>query len=383
MQARDKIASAIISSNVVIVGAGPAGLATAIRLGQLGVRRVVIVDRQNFPRDKTCASGISPAGIEVLKELGAYNAVAARSHLIDSVKLALAHERKIRFASQVPQMLVCTRRVLDHLLLDRALEVGSTFVPNFPVNYLLQRGDRVCGVRSVEGSEIHARQTVVADGVHSKFPPERAGRRLIQTIMGWWETVPGRHGELEFVYDRSLRPFYGWRFPESPTVVNIGIGYDNGGSHLNARELFSGFLERHYKDFIATARQIGTWKGQPLSPSFKTTSLTSPGRIVVGEAARIVHPASGEGIYQALHSGKLAAEALHEIFAFGASPSAAFKKYESTCRKVFDRRLRVGRFIQAFIRHGGVEAVSRVLPKNVDLQWNEKVPSEVPEMASK
>jgi flavin-dependent dehydrogenase len=130
---------------------------------------------------------------------------------------------------------------------------------------------------------------------------------------------------LEFVYDRALRPFYGWRFPESPTCVNIGIGYDDPHRRVNARAMFSGFLERHYKDFVATARQIGPLKGQPLSPSFKIGKLTSPGRIVVGEAGRIVDPASGEGIYQALHSGLLAGDALHEILDGRTDPAIALQ----------------------------------------------------------
>jgi flavin-dependent dehydrogenase len=115
---------------------------------------------------------------------------------------------------------------------------------------------------------------VVADGVHSKLGPERGKRRLISTIMGWWETAPSRHSELDFVYDHKVRPFYGWRFPETPSCVNIGIGYDDPDGRANARDLFADFLQRHYGDFVAKARQIGGWKGQPLSPSYRTENLT-------------------------------------------------------------------------------------------------------------
>jgi len=370
-------ASVVDRADVVIVGAGPAGLATAIKLGQLGARRFVIVDRQSFPRDKTCGSGITPAGIQILKTLGVHEAIAPHSHGIDHVTFALTRGRQVHFTSRQPEMLVCPRRVLDQLLLDRAREVGGAFVPNFPVAHLLQRGDRVCGVRSADGREILAEYTVVADGVHSKLAPQRGGRRLISTIMGWWETAPSRHGRMEFVYDRMLRPFYGWSFPESPTVVNIGIGYDDPDGRMNARQMFAGFLERHYKDFVANARRIGPWKGQPLSPSFKTEKLTSPGRIVVGEAGRIVHPATGEGIYQALHSGVLAAEALHKTLCLGGDSADALGKYETACRNAFDRPFRIGRRVRAFIGHGGVEALSRVLRKKVTLEWDEDAPPNV------
>jgi flavin-dependent dehydrogenase len=56
-----------INSQVAVIGAGPAGAAASIHLGQLGVRDVVLVDRHDFPRDKTCGSGVSPKGIDVLK----------------------------------------------------------------------------------------------------------------------------------------------------------------------------------------------------------------------------------------------------------------------------------------------------------------------------
>lgn len=358
-------------ADVVIVGAGPAGLATAIRLGQLGARRVVIVDRQSFPRDKTCGSGITPAGLKILKTLGAYESIVPHSHGIDHVTFALARGRQVHFTSRTPEMLVCPRRVLDQLLLDRAREVGGAFVANFCVSHLLQQGDRICGVRSTDGRDIRAEFTVVADGVHSKFAPKRGGRRLISTIMGWWETAAARHGRMEFVYDPVLRPFYGWCFPEGPTVVNIGIGYDDPDGRINARQLFAGFLERHYNEFVAGARQIGPWRGQPLSPSFKTEKLTSLGRIVVGEAGRIVHPATGEGIYQALQSGVLAAEALHKALCLGADPAEALDGYEAACRKAFDRPFRTGRRIRGFIGHGGVEALSRVLRKEITLEWDD------------
>jgi len=75
--------------------------------------------------------------------------------------------------------------------------------------------------------------------------------------------------------------------------VNIGICYEDPGLALNARQLFDDFLSKHYRKRLVAARQIGTWKGHPISYAPKIARLTSPGRIVVGEAGRMTHPATG------------------------------------------------------------------------------------------
>src|ERR1700732_2589441 len=79
--------SGVVHADVGIIGAGPAGLATAVHLGQLGVGRVVIVDRADFPRDKTCGSAVSPKGCAVLDALGVNEAVARESYTISGLRL--------------------------------------------------------------------------------------------------------------------------------------------------------------------------------------------------------------------------------------------------------------------------------------------------------
>ena len=130
----------------------------------------------------------------------------------------------------------------------------------------------------------------------------------------------------------------------------------------NARNLFSSFLKRHYPDVLISGRQVGSYKGQPISYSFRTGSLTSPGRIVVGEAGSVVDPASGEGIYQALCSGVLAGQALHEILASRGRSSYTLKQYETACRKTFDQSFRLGQLIRHFVGHGGLDVLPKVIP---------------------
>src|SRR5271170_7655713 len=82
--------SSSMEAEVLIIGAGPAGTAAAIHLGQLGVTNVVLVDRLDFPRDKTCGSGVSPNGIATLRTLGVWAEVASHAYAIHGLRVVFA-----------------------------------------------------------------------------------------------------------------------------------------------------------------------------------------------------------------------------------------------------------------------------------------------------
>jgi geranylgeranyl reductase family protein len=353
--------STVAHADVGIIGAGPAGLATAVRLGQLGVDRVVIVDRFDFPRDKTCGSAVSPKGCAALDALGLTEAVTRESYAISGLRLVTPLGHDVLVSSPQDVALICSRRTLDHLLLQQAQKMGASFLGNFEVSFLLQRGDRVVGFRSSDGREVRVDYTIVANGAHTRFACERGPRRLIQAIMGWWEGVPFRSHHVEMIFDESVAPYYGWLFPESPGRVNIGICYEDPELARNARQLFEHFLTKHYRERLAAARQLGTWKGHPISYAPTIARLTSPGRIVVGEAGRITHPATAEGIYQGMRSGMLAAQALHNILKGRAEPARTLREYERACRKAFAASFRGANLWRRFVSSGGLDAMVGML----------------------
>jgi geranylgeranyl reductase family protein len=328
--------SARIDAEVAIVGAGPAGTATAAHLGQLGVRDVVLLDTHPFPRDKTCGSGVSPKGIEVLRRLGVWEDVRRAAYPITGLRLVTPKGHAIDLSGGPgTDAIVCLRRTLDHLILQRAQDAGVQFVPHFTASRLTMEHGRVTGVVARDGREVRARATVIAGGTHCKLIPERRPRKIIQAIMGWWEGVPFREHHVEMVFDPMVLPLYGWLFPESGDRVNIGITYEDPQGEKNARELFQRFLDKHYAGRLAHARPIGGWKGHPVATSYRIERLTSPGRIVVGESGLLTHPATAEGIYQGMRSGMMAAETIRDVLVSGADEAAAFAAYERGCRKTF------------------------------------------------
>ncbi|UJR78355.1 NAD(P)/FAD-dependent oxidoreductase [Sandaracinus amylolyticus] len=328
-----------IDANVVILGAGPAGTAAAAHLGTLGVRNVVLVDKHDFPRDKTCGSGVSPKGIETLKQLGVWHEVEPHGYWIKGIRLVTpGGYDSTQSAGDVGAAIVCQRRVLDHVLLKKAVSRGTRFVPDFHVTEALEENGRVVGVRAADGREVRAKYTLVAGGSHCRVGlPEQRPRKVIQAIMGWWDDVPFKAHHVEMVFDRMVEPYYGWLFPEGERRVNIGITYEDGenGEKKNARQLFTEFLDKHYRERLKGATQIGGWKGHPVVWSFDIEKLTAPGRVVIGEAGLMTHPATAEGIYQGMRSGMLGAEAVADVLNGRLSEKDAMRDYERACRATF------------------------------------------------
>src|SRR5689334_16486776 len=84
-----------LEADVAIIGAGPSGSAAAIRLGMLGVRNVLLVDRTDFPREKTCGSGLSPKGIACLKELGVWDQIEPHAYPVRGLRLVTVNNREL------------------------------------------------------------------------------------------------------------------------------------------------------------------------------------------------------------------------------------------------------------------------------------------------
>jgi flavin-dependent dehydrogenase len=152
------------------------------------------------------------------------------------------------------------------------------------------------------------------------------------------------------VFDRMVAPYYGWLFPENAERVNIGITYEDPRLELRARDLFQRFLDKHYGERLRNAKPIGAWKGHPIAYSYKLAKLTSPGRIVIGEAGLMTHPATAEGIYQGMRSGMLGAEAVARSLRGACSEAAAFADYERACRRAFQLSFLGGGLFRAAVK---------------------------------
>jgi geranylgeranyl reductase family protein len=347
------VSSARAGGSVVIVGAGPGGASAAVALAERGVRDVVLLDKDQFPRDKTCGSALSPNGVALLDRLGVGEEVRRRGYFIDAARIITPGGKCMHLASK-EAAIILLRKHFDNLLVERAQALGVTFRPGFTARELVREGGRTVGVRSREGEVVRAEVVMAADGAHSIFSDDPRPRRTISTLMGWWEGFPIEPHTIEMVFDRNLAPLYGWMFPEDGQRVNIGIcmdGEDRQGAKTtrNVREVFQRFLDDHYADRLRGARQIGRLKGHPISYTTWITHTHAPGVVNLGEAARITHNATGEGIYQAMQSGIYAADAVASVLEGRRTWEAAMEGFERDCRRRFTASFAVGHVVRALV----------------------------------
>ncbi len=265
-----------------------------------------------------------------------------------------------------PQAVICLRRDMDYQIFKAARDAGVTFLPNFRAKEPIVEDGRWRGIRAADGRTVRARYSVIANGAHSKWGADLGPKREIRAIMGWWKNVPFRPKAIEMIFDRMLEPYYGWLFPETEERVNIGITYEDRDGKHNARELFQRFLDAYYADRLAEAEQVGAWKGHPIVYTYRIAHLHSPGRVVVGEAGRMTHPATGEGISFGMRSGIWAADALRDVIERKVPENVAMQLYTARCAAAFSPSFWAGGAFRRLLKTG-------VLDRAVDLAQTKTV----------
>ncbi len=353
-----------MDSRVLIIGAGPAGASAAAALALRGVTDILLVDRDGFPRDKTCGSGLSPAALHLTETLGIGDKVQARANPIEWVRIVTPGGEELVLPAN-SSAVILLRKDFDQLLVERARELGVRFQTGFRASELVRDGSgRVVGVRSFEGEEHRASYVLCADGAHSIFSPDRRPKHFISTLMGWWEGANLPPRRLDMVFDRNLAPLYGWMFPETTTRVNIGICVDAQDGHgrravRDLRGLFECFLNDHYREPLRGARRLGRLKGHPIVFTTWVSQCATPGALWVGEAARVTNSATGEGISQAMQSGLFAAEAVSAVARGERSEASAWRHYVWQHRRRFTAGFAAGNLVRALVASGGLDRLAK------------------------
>ncbi len=373
-------------ADVLIVGAGPAGAGLAYLLARNALH-VRLLDRSDFPRDKTCGDCLSPRALRVLDGLGLTDDLVAAGRRIARVCMVAPNGRTlsapIRPAGDLPGFaLIVPRLRLDDLIRRRAVAAGVEFQAPVHVTDLVWADGRVVGVRATSPAgpvELRARQVVLATGAATGLL-ERGGLltdrpAFVRAARGYYEGVPGLDDAIEIYLHSIPMPGYGWVFPVSDTAANVGVGY-GAPSRTPPRQPPLAVLDQFVTSppvaiRLDGARPAGPPRAYPLRIDFATARPAVPGALLVGEACGLVHPMTGEGIDCALESAELAADVLTRGLRDGAPAVITAGRYTRAVRSRFlpafsranrvrdllARRWALNRLVAAASRHEHLQAL--------------------------
>lgn len=337
--------------DVLIVGAGPAGSALAYFLADKGLD-VLLIDKAEFPRDKTCGDGLSPRALYILKKMDLAQQVEAAGFAVRKVSFFSPNGDQVTmpvpaYGNLQNYSVVLPRFKFDNLVRERALAAKAQFQSEVTATDVIREGDVIVGVRATtaEGpQEFRARYTILATGASTGFL-EKAGLLKHQpaysrAARGYYEGMRGLNDAVEFHFDSVPLPGYGWVFPISATAANVGAGYyaprGKANQRSTPRQVLDDFIAgSNVKEKLAEAHLIEPVKGYPLRFDFPEAQTGFTGLGLVGEACGLVNPLTGEGIDYALESAEVAAELLIAAHQAGKPLARAMQNYPKVLKDRF------------------------------------------------
>ena len=313
--------------DAIIVGAGPAGTSAALFGNRLGLK-TLLLDKSAFPRDKTCGDALSGKSVKILDDLDLLEGV---NNLDGSIiqRIIFANPKhsecelllyKSLNKQHISHGYVIPRSIFDNYMFEKAKKVSDA-EEGFTVNDLLFEGNRVIGVKgkSVDGSEKEFRGNLIlgADGPNS-IVSKKVGlyqMDMDHTAVGircYYENVKDLTDQIELHYVEEINPGYFWIFPAGKNRANIGVGLLKSIVKKERRNLGeiminiinSDNFKYRFSDAILLEKPTG-WN-LPLG-SIKRKNH-GEGFLLLGDAAGLVDPFTGEGIGNAMVSGQIAAE---------------------------------------------------------------------------
>ncbi|KRE92260.1 hyaluronate lyase [Nocardioides sp. Soil774] len=323
--------------DLVVVGAGPAGSAAA--LGALTADpalRVLLLDRRDFPRDKSCGDGIAPHVLDALAEVGAGDVVDDWAPLR---RLELARGDARVEGTMRRDVRVVPRQVFDARLVERAVAAGAVLRRHRATSVT---GDGPPGTPALVSGTIAGHVVVGADGAHSLVRAALLGRRRQDraiALRGYAPTPPELRGRQVIRYGERSQPSYAWAFDRGDGYANVGYGEllpGPGRGGAPSRQLLLDQLEA----LIPGAATGGTgWLGHHLPLSGWRWHQPSGRVLLVGDAAGLVNPLTGEGIYYAVATGIAAGRTAARCLAEG-RPEAAGDLHRRGVRRVLGTHLK-------------------------------------------
>jgi geranylgeranyl reductase family protein len=280
----------VATHDVAIIGAGPAGSTAAYHLATAGAR-VLLLDKATFPRDKPCGGGVTGRAARLLP----FSIEPVVEDVVERLECGLRYRHRFARRARAPLAYMTQRRRLDHFLLQKAVQAGAEVREGETADARELDARVVIGADGCNGTS--AKQLGLADGVvhgvalEANYPhePRYAGAMVLEIAV--------------------VRGGYGWIFPKGDHV-NVGVG-GNGEEGPRLR----GELRRMCEAYGIDPDAARDTRGYRLPLRLQGTRLARGRTAVIGDAAGLVDPFSGDGMYEAFLSARLVADATLDVLA--------------------------------------------------------------------
>ncbi len=299
--------------DVVVVGAGPGGSAAAHFLSRRGLD-VLLLDRATFPRDKTCGDGLTPRALRVLDAMGILDEVRGLGCSVSSYEVVAPNGRATRAPiAGAPGALVVPRLKLDNVILSRALASGASFEQGVTVTRVEPTASGVL-VHAEGRNPLRGRVAIVATGAATSVLRrsgilQRQPRAMLAARAYFANLQRDVAAAFQLRFDAVPTPGYGWVFPVGGRAANVGVGFLPRRHSAPAHDAMKAFTHSTMiAGMLHGAQQVGPVKGYPIRVDFLRAPTFGQNTLLVGEAAGLVNPLTGEGIDYALESGRIAAD---------------------------------------------------------------------------
>lgn len=357
--------------DVIVVGGGPGGSSTAAFLSKAGAK-VLLVDKATFPRDKICGDAISGKSIKVIRQLGLLEKLPHVRH--GKVRGVLLSSPKgevldLPFASETGPVreagYVIRRQDVDNLFFQNAKSQVAKTIEGFSVTDVVQENGTAVGIKGKlptgEETEFRAKLIVGADGANSVVANKLGVKRhddnhMCAAMRAYYTNVEGLTDRIEIHFIKECMPGYFWIFPIDGKNANVGIGMLNKDikkNNVNLQKVMLDAIQNNelFKDRFKNAKLDGPIAGWRLPFGSKHQQVHGNGFVLVGDAASLIDPFSGEGVGNALTSGRIASDVIEKALRENKFDAAFLQEYETNLWKELDAELQTSYSMQRLGRN--------------------------------
>ena len=351
--------------DVIIVGAGPAGSGAALYAHRHGLK-ALIIEKDKFPRDKICGDAISGKSMTILKDLGLLEeACKLPSAIVDSVTFSSPDhlDVNIKFFQEedreLPSGLVMRREVFDNFLFSKVRDVNQNIIENFTVTDLIEENGSICGVRGKgndgESKTFFGRIVIGSDGFNS-IVARKTGiynhnpEHWVVALRQYYKNVKGLDKQIELHYEDDVQPGYLWIFPLEDGKANVGIGMHHKSLKKRKIDLKQSLKKAIQNPYFAERFKDATPLEEPRGWNLPVGSMHRKcygnGFMLLGDAAGLIDPFTGEGIGNALYSARIAVETARKAIDAENYSESFLKQYDEKLWNAIGDELKVSAKLQ-------------------------------------